>query len=157
MIKDLILTLLKNGHSELINTFAAVPDDKIGWRPLDNGRSALDLFAETAQMGDVGRRIIESRGQFRVTRELLDTLRAERASWSREEALTAMETNHAGAIAAVEACSDEELAQPVTIPMMGGDITMPLASWALMGYRQYISRFAQINYIQTLYGDTDSH
>jgi hypothetical protein len=157
MIKDLLLTLLNNGHSEFVNTFAAIPDDKLDWRPLDTGRSALDLFAETAQMADVGRRIIESRGQLRVTRDLLETLRAERASWSREEALAALEINHAGAIAAVEACSDDELAQPITIPMISSEMTMPLAAWALMGYRQYISRFAQINYIQTLYGDTDFH
>lgn len=155
MIKNLILTLLDSGQHQLINTFAAVPDDKLDWRPLDKGRSALDSFAEAAQMADVGRRIIESRGQFRVTPDLLDTLSATRATWSREEALAAMETNHTALLSAVAACSDEELAQPVT--RMDGRMTMPLAGWALMGFRQYISRFAQINYIQMLYGDTDSH
>lgn len=157
MTKDLILTLLNNGQSELVNTFAAVPDDKLSWKPLDLGRSALDLFAETAQMADVGRQIIETRGQFSVTPELLGALRAQRVLWSREEALATLEKNHLAVLAAVTACSDEELAQSVTRVGEQMTMTMTLAGWAMMGYRQYVSRFAQINTIQTLYGDTDFH
>jgi hypothetical protein len=57
---------------------------------------------------------------------------------------------------AVNSLSVEELDAPVTMPF-GGGMTLPLAGWIMMAYRTYMSRFAQINYIQTLYGDFEPH
>ena len=51
---------------------------------------------------------------------------------------------------------DEKLDEPLNLPM-GGGMTMPLGSWLLMAYRSFMTRTAQINYIQTLYGDFERH
>jgi hypothetical protein len=56
----------------------------------------------------------------------------------------------------VQKLSDEKLDEPLTLPM-GGGMTLPVGAWLMMAYRSFISRTAQINYIQTLYGDFDRH
>ena len=54
--------------------------------------------------------------------------------------------------------SDEELGRIFSVPMRPDfELTLPIAGWAMMANRSYVSRFAQINYIQTLYGDMDGH
>ncbi len=156
MIKQILTTTIDGGKTNILATFNAVPDDKLHWRPLDQGRSAMDLFGEAAQTANFVGQLVESRGESKPTREMFGQMREERAAWSRQDAISALETNHAALISAIESCSDEDLAQPITLAM-GGGMTMPLAGWAMMAYRTYISRFAQINYIQTLYGDMDSH
>jgi hypothetical protein len=156
MNKDLILTLLQQGRANITNTYSAVPEDKLTWRPLDNGRSALDLFGEAGQTCAMIARLVESRGEDKPTRESFQAMREERANWTHEQALAAMESGADALFAVLNNVTDEELAQPVTMTI-GGGMTMPLAGWAMMAYRTFISRFAQINYIQTLYGDFDSH
>jgi hypothetical protein len=49
MSKQLIITLIQAGLADLERTVRAVPDDKLSWKPLDNGRTVLDLLGETAQ------------------------------------------------------------------------------------------------------------
>jgi len=159
MTKELILMLCEAGKNELERTFAAVPDDKLSWKPAEGARSALDAFSQAAQgvqmtagMAGAGQKGMEGVN----IREMLSQMAQERAGWSRGDALTHMETAWSALKAAIEPLTDEQLAMPITMPM-GGGTTAPLAFWVMMTYRNLVSRFAQINYIQTLYGDTDPH
>lgn len=156
MTKDLILNLLQTGQQSLIRTFNAVPDDKLNWAPMDKGRTALDVFSEAAQTCQMITLLIESKGETKPSPEMFAQMRTERANWTKDDAVAAMNTNSAALYTALGTLSEEDLARPVTLPM-GGGTTMPLSAWIMMAYRTFISRFAQINYIQTLYGDTDMH
>jgi hypothetical protein len=156
MTKDLILTFLHQGHNGLLKTFNAVPDDKLTWKPLDNGRTALDLFSEAAQTCAMVAEVARSRGETKPSYETFKQMAGERADWDKATALSRFEANFAALIAAVEELTQEELAAPVTMPI-GGGMMQPLAGWIMMAYRTLISRFAQINYIQTLYGDFEMH
>ena len=156
MTKDLILNLLQSGQQDLIRTFNAVPDDKLNWAPLDKGRTAFDAFSEVAQTCQMIAALAESRGETKPSPQMFAQMKAERANWTKDDALAAMNTNAAALYTALGTLSDDDLAQPVTMPM-GGGMTMTLGAWIMMAYRSFISRFAQINYIQTLYGDTESH
>lgn len=156
MTKDLILNLLQTGEQGLTRTFNAVPDDKLYWQPLDQGRCALDAFGEAAQTCAMITQLVQSKGETKPSREMFAKMADERATWSKTDALDAMNTNSAALYTAIGALSDEDLAMPITMPM-GGGMTMPLGAWIMMAYRTFISRFAQINYIQTLYGDAESH
>ena len=156
MNKDLILNSIRSGQDSLSRTFNAVPDDKLYWKPLDQGRCALDAFGDAAQTCALVARLLESRGEIKPSREMFAKLADERAIWSKADAIEAMDTNSAALYSALESLSEEDLAMPITLAM-GGGLTMPLGAWAMMAYRTFISRFAQINYIQTLYGDTESH
>lgn len=156
MTKDLILNLIQTGEQSLIRTFNAVPDDKLKWAPLDQGRTALDAFSDAAQTCQMITKMIESKGEMKPSPQMFAQMRAERANWSKDDALAAMNTNSAAFYTAFGTLSEDDLAMPITMPM-GGGTTMPLGAWIMMAYRTFISRFAQINYIQTLYGDTESH
>lgn len=156
MTKELIISLLQTGEQGLARTFAAVPDDKLYWQPLDQGRCALDAYGEAAQTCNLAAQIAQSKGDFKPSREMFAKLADERADWSKADALDAMTAASAALHAALETLSDEDLALPVTMPI-GGGMTLPMGAWIMMAYRSFISRFAQINYIQTLYGDTESH
>lgn len=158
MTKELITTLCQSAKDGLDRTFAAVPDDKISWKPAPTARTVLDAFGDAAQTLQFTAQMLESKGDFKpaLGPELFAQLKAERAQWSREEALTHFEMGWSRFKAALEPLTDEQLATPVTLPMRGG-MTMSLAGWGMLSYRTLISRFAQINYIQTLYGDTQAH
>ena len=156
MSKDLILNLLQSGEQSLIRTFQAVPDDKLEWAPLDQGRTALDAFGDAAQTCQMVTGLIQSKGEQKPSPQMFAQMKAERANWSKDDAMSAMKTNSAALYQAIEGLSEDDLAMPITMPM-GGGMTMPLGAWVMMAYRTFVSRFAQINYIQTLYGDTESH
>ena len=156
MTQDLILSLMQSGQQSLIRTFNAVPDDKLNWSPLDQGRTALDAFGDAAQTCQMITQLIESKGEMKPSPRMFAQMRAERADWTKDDALAAMNTNSAALYTAIGTLSEDDLAQPVTMPM-GGGMTMPLGAWVMMAYRSFVSRMAQINYIQTLYGDTESH
>ncbi|MBW3635453.1 MAG: DinB family protein [Armatimonadetes bacterium] len=157
MTKQLLLLALQQGKDGLLRTFNAVPDDKLDWKPLDAGRSVLDLVGEAAQTPAMVHGIIDMQTQVPDSiGEMFGQMRAQRAGWSKADVMQHLETNHGALIAAIEGLSEEDLGRIVTMPM-GGGMTMPLAAWMMMAYRTYISRFAQINYIQTLYGDTEMH
>ncbi len=156
MTKDLILNLLQTGEQSLIRTFNAVPDDKLNWTPMDKGRTALDAFGEAAQTCAMVSELVRTRGEMKPSPQMFAQMKAERAAWTKDDAIAAMNTNSAALFTALGTLSEEDLNMPVTMPM-GGGMTMPLGAWIMMAYRTFISRFAQINYIQTLYGDTESH
>jgi hypothetical protein len=160
MTKQLIIGTIASGKDQLLNTFNAVPDDKLNWKPLDNGRSALDLAGDAAQTPLLAVQLLQLApgASMPPMRQAFAEMSAQRANWTKADVIQHLEANHQTLAAAIEALSDEDLARPLSIPM-GPEFTMtlPLAGWAMMAYRSYISRFAQINYIQTLYGDFDGH
>jgi hypothetical protein len=156
MIKQFLIGTIQSGHDEFLRTFSAVPDDQLSWKPLDNGKSALELLFSTAQVMKMVQQLVESKGEIKPSRETFQRMAEVSAGWSKQDALGHLETNHSGLIAALESVDESELGKPITMDL-GGGMTMPLAAWTMMAYRTYISRFGQINYIQTLYGDFEPH
>ena len=156
MNSQFLIATIRNAHDGLVRTVQAVPDDKMNWKPLDNGRPVLDLLGDVAQVTGMIAELARTRGEVKPSYEKFAALITERADWTREVAMTALEENAQKLYAAIGELSEAELAQDVTMEI-GGGMTMPLAAWIMMANRTFISRFAQINYIQTLYGDFDSH
>lgn len=157
MTKQLIITLIENGLQDLERTTQAVPDDKWNWKPLDNGRTVLDLLGEAAQTPLLVVHLLQSPETFNPY-ELFPKLMQERDGWSREETFEKLRANTQAALEAIRALPDKELEKPFTLPIgAASDMTLPLAAWVLIAYRTFVSRFAQINYIQTLYGDFEFH
>jgi len=154
MSKNVIIVMIEAGGRELERTARAVPEDKLQWKPLDNGRPVLDLLGDAAQGPALCTGML--RGTIQYGPELFQRLAAERAAWSREEALDHLAKNTRELIEEIGKLPDEKLDEPLTLPM-GGGMTMPWGAWILMAYRSFMARTAQINYIQTLYGDFDRH
>jgi hypothetical protein len=139
-----------------VSTFNAVPDDRLEWKPLDNGRTPLNLFSEVSQMFALAAEVARTRGESKYSYERFKQMAAERSAWDKATALEQGEKNFAALLEAVQQLSQEDLVAPVFMPLRGGR-TMALAGWIMLAYRSSISRFAQINYIQTLYGDFEMH
>jgi hypothetical protein len=156
MSKELIIGLTESGRDSLLRTAQAVPEDKLNWKPLDNGRTILDLLGDAAQMPLFAIQLMEQKESFQFDRERFQQATQARATWTRDEAIEHLNRNTKQMIAAIGALTDEELNTPIHLPM-GGGMTLPLSGWLMMAYRTFTSRFAQINYIQTLYGDFESH
>ena len=156
MSKDLIIHMMQGSMGELERTARAVPDDKLDWKPLDNGRTVLDLLGDAAQTPVMVIELLKAPHDFRPY-EVFPKLKAERENWTREQCLEKLQSNTAAAIEAIRATPDEDLEKPVTLPFGERSMTLPLEMWTLMAHRTFVSRFAQINYIQTLYGDFEGH
>ena len=156
MSKEMIISLIESGGAQLVRTVEATPDDKMEWQPMDNGRTALDLLGDAAQTAAMTQKMVATRGEFKPSREEFGKLKAERAGWTRAEALQQLQDSTAQLLETLREASEEDLAEPLHLSI-GGGMTMPLGGWAMMAYRTFVSRMAQINYIQTLYGDFDSH
>ena len=156
MNNQLLIAMMQNAHDGLVRTVTSVPDDKMSWKPLDNGRAVLDLLGDAAQTAGMIAKLAQSRGEIKPSYEIFAQLKAERIDWTRDDGMRVLEENTQKLYAAIGELSEAELMQPVTMEI-GGGMTMPLSAWIMMAYRTFISRFAQINYIQTLYGDFDSH
>ena len=156
MYKEMISSLIEGAHAQLLGTAQATPDDKMNWKPLDNGRTALDLLGDAAQTAAMTEKMLATKGEFKPSREVFQSLKAERDGWTREETTQKLQDNTAQLLETLRATSDEDLQQPLHLSI-GGGMTMPLGGWVMMVYRTFVSRMAQINYIQTLYGDFESH
>ena len=155
MDKETIMRMIGAGRDQVLRTAQAVPDDKMNWKPLDNGRSVLDLLGDAAQAPIFATRMLTD-PDFRPSREAFMQMAQERANWTREEAVEHLNRNTDAVIEAIGNTSEEKLAELLHLPMAGG-LTLPLSAWIMMTYRAFIARMAQINYIQTLYGDFESH
>lgn len=157
MNNQILIGLIRHAHAGLTRTVSAIPDDKMTWKPLDNGRTVLDLLGDAAQTAGLTAQMAQTRGEVKPSYEMFQQLKAERENWTREDAMRALEDNAQKLYAAIEQLSNEELGKMVTAEV-GGGLTFPLSAWMMMmAYRTFISRFAQINYIQSLYGDFERH
>ena len=156
MVKEMIVGAIQSSYEQLLSTAQATPDDKMNWKPLDNGRTVLDLLGDAAQTAEMVNQMVATRGEVKPSREMFQQMRAERADWTREDATKHLQENTAVLLETLRDTPDDVLKQPLHLPI-GGGMTMPLGGWAMMANRTFTSRMAQINYIQTLYGDFDSH
>ena len=157
MLNQLLIQLVTKSSEELLATVAATPDDKLDWRPLDEGRSVRDLFSESAYTA-VGVEAMVTKpvvGVPNIT-EFMAGLELAK-SWTREESVEKLKSALAGLVAAVESFAPEQLAETITVEMHRGPVPISKTEWLLMLQRTFISRFAQINYIQHLYGDHEYH
>lgn len=152
--EELIQMTDKAGQEFLLNV-RAMPADKLTWKPLDTGRSALDLLQEVAQSASYVIPILETRQVPDFNPEMFTVLMAERQTWDTiEKCEEVMRANHARLFEIIRNFPDEDLQQTVHLPFAGGfDQTMA----EIMSYQYWNLSYhlGQVCYIQTLYGDME--
>jgi len=152
--EELIQMTDKAGQEFLLNV-RAMPPDKLTWKPLDTGRSALDLLQEVAQSASYVIPILETRQVPDFNAEMFTGLMAERQTWDTiEKCESVMKANHARLFEIIRDFPDEDLQQTVHLPFAGGfDQTMA----EIMSYQYWNLSYhlGQVCYIQTLYGDME--
>jgi hypothetical protein len=134
-----------------------VPADKVGWKPLDEGRSVLDQCQEMAQCPAWCEQIISGDSLPAFDEEMFAKIMEERKAWPTIEACKA-ECNRRleSLFKVIRSTSDEQLAKTKFLPFGGGREH----TWQeMMDYPRwnFVYHLGQISYVQTLYGDKEMH
>lgn len=147
-------TTLENKH-RFETTLSFVPDDKIGFKPSDTARSALQLAAHVAFSNDSFAMII--RREMPTSGDLSEVFRkqqeAEAAITTRAEAIAKLEDSTNAVLAAIDTINDETIGVDVPTPVF----TAPMTFWMYLPARHLDNHAAQIDYLQTIWGDMEWH
>jgi DinB superfamily len=146
---------LIRAKERIARVLATTPDDKINWSPSPCGRTPLQLVAHGAlaipgiQGILVGKpfpyaNIVEADAAWRA---------AEKEFTTREQVLGLLEQNTAEYLAWLDTLTSEQVAS--TIQTLLG--TNPMAVAITFAAYHLHNHAAQMDYIQTLYGDLDWH
>lgn len=152
-IQQLASKLNKMAAETLVRNVRAMPHDKVGWQPLEKGRTALSQLQECAIICGFSNHTLTNHtlppdfneAYGREAAEL-DTL---------EKTITRLDERAAALAATIEALPDEDLDITVKLPWMEEPST--LAELMFMNYWNTVYHVGQVSYIQTLYGDTEMH
>lgn len=155
--QDHMIDTTRKAAIEAFRYAKVVPADKADWKPLDNGRSTLDLAREMAKCPDWAYDIIAGEKQQDWSEEAMAETQKELAQWTsveqcEKECLSRLERLF-GLFAEI---SDERLKETKWLPFDGGrDFTVA----EMMDYPRwnFTYHLGQIAYIQTLYGDKEMH
>lgn len=136
--------------------FAAVdkiPADKLDWKPLENGRSALDIAAEVALSTTWPLAFLPGAPKFEMTDEIMQGFFAEKAKLTtladiKAKAAEGLEKTNA----ALASLSDDQLGEQIETFFSPAPMSRASALTAFSDNARYHT--GQVNYIQTLYGDT---
>lgn len=131
-----------------------MPADKIAWKPLDQGRSALDQLQELAQAPTYVVGMLKGQKE-EPSPDHFQKMMEERKAWDTvDKCQSIADKNYADLDAAIRSFPDEKLKDTVWLPYDGGrDFTMA----EIMEYPRWNANYhqGQIAYIQTLYGDKE--
>ena len=156
-LQDLIINQTRYAMDEAFRYAIAVPEAKLTWKPLDSGRSVLEMTRELAMCADWGYDALTGKG---MEEEANSESVMEWDAW-----LTVEECKQAATIklerfyALVSSYPDEKLTLTLELPY-GPDGSMRTFSMAeMMNYPHWNAVYhqGQIAYIQTLYGDFRTH
>ena len=155
--KEHAVSATQKAYDMLYRTARAMTEEKLQWKPLDQGRSVIDQLQECAR---VPRWIA---GVLRL-RALPPTSEGERAKaleeskqWKTLDQLESVFRNHLEQLfSAIREFPEAELEKKITLPF-GRGVERTLAEMMLLPQQNAIYHIGQINYIQTLYGDLEMH
>lgn len=138
--------MIRKSADDLASAAGAL-GEKVDWKPLDKGRSALNQVQECGTICGLGSAILETQAVPHFDGESFGKMQAD---FDTPEKAMAMLTDNAEKLAYLaETLPMETLAKIVALPMLGG-IEKSLGEVAMMCYWNNVYHEGQINYIQTL-------
>lgn len=155
--QDNIIKFTEKAIEDIFRTSRAMPEDKIDWSPLGEGRSALDILRECAQAPTWFTGIIKERKFPDISPEDMAKGREAREQWKTiDDCEKVCQANATAMYAAMREVPEADFTQVIHLPF-GGGMDMPLMVVMAMNYWNTVYHLGQVNYIQTLYGDKDMH
>jgi predicted secreted protein len=156
-LQDYLIQATCEAAKEAFAYAKAVPADKLDWKPLEAGRSVLDICQEMALCPGWAKEMIEDQGDHEWNEETMAAIEAEKAKLATIEACEA-ECNRQLELLFefFRTIPDERLKDTKWLPYDGGrDFTVA----EMMEYPKwnFTYHLGQIGYIQTLYGDKSMH
>jgi uncharacterized damage-inducible protein DinB len=141
----------ESAKRRLLSTFSHVPDDKLTWQPAPTAKSALQIVAHAALSYRHFVVMLNGDPLPDGDRDALMAMEeaAEQAINTRELALQAVEEGFAATIAALDRLTPERMSATVETPFA----SMPVSFIATLPARHVDNHAAQIDYLQTMWGD----
>ena len=141
----------------LLHALSTTPDDRLSWSPSPTSRSPLHQVVHAAEsIGNIHGFLTDRTFDVPTPEEADRGFREfERMITRREEAVKLFERRADAFVAWLDALRPDELDRLVTTPFGMGDVPTGVA----IGFPAMHTRWhqAQIDYIQTIYGDLDWH
>lgn len=155
--QNLVITITWRALDDFFRTARTVPVDKLEWQPLECGRSVLSQMQEVAQVPIFFIPILNARAMPPFDKkEYVKALKARKQWQTLDECEQVCRENTEKLFAVIRDFPDDDLHLPVFLPFNGG-MTRTMADVMMLHYNNTIYHTGQINYIQTLYGDTEMH
>jgi hypothetical protein len=139
------------GAGNLIRLLDATRTEKRLWKPLDSGRSAVELVVEATLVNRKWALTLREGSYMRLPPEVV--AQAEASSQDAAQVTPLLHESAEELAAAILALSPEQLDAQISAPFG----TYTVAQCCLLGYWNMVYHEGQINYIQTLYGDDSAH
>ena len=143
--------------ARLEHGLATTPDDRLRWSPSPSARTPLEQVAHAAF--SVGHMLGNLEGRTFEEPTTDDAQRRHRADdatiTTREAALALLEKNSAAYLAWLDGVTEDKLSSKVKAPFGMGEFPV----MAMIGFMPVHLNWhsAQLDYIQTIYGDQDWH
>ena len=155
-LQDHMIDETRAAMEEAFNYARAVPEDKLGWKPMDAGRSVIELARELAQCPDWAYDLV-STGAMAFDEE---AMAATNASLTTVEACEAMAKEKLGRyFELLKEFPEERMAETIDLPFGPGGSMKTFTMTEMVYYPRWNATYhtGQIAYMQTLYGDKDIH
>lgn len=145
-----MLAQMNRGAAAALGKAAEEMGDRIKWRPLSKGRSALDQILECGWLYLFSAQIFSEQGVPPIDSSFFEKLYAENNT--REKALALLARAGEDFAQSLEAFPSDKLEERVVLPF-GGGLERTFVELALMCYWNTVYHEGQVNYIQTLYAE----
>lgn len=144
---------LAQARDQLVRVFGNTPDDRINWTPAPTARTAVQLVAHCAFALDFIRQMLCGTPYPAKTMAQADAefLLAERQFSTREEVMDMFESNFKAYVSELEGFTLDQLNAMIEAPFGLGSV--PLSFAVTFGAMHTRNHIAQLEYLQTIYGD----
>lgn len=155
--QDYVIEATTLAAQEFFRYAKAVPADKVEWKPLDAGRSVLDIAREIAKCPEWGVEVIADDWKPEFDEAAMAAMKAEMDSWTTVEECEKQFLQRFEAFAAkVKEFPSERLKATRWLPFGGGrDYTFA----EMLEYPRWNCNYhtGQVAYIQVLFGDKEMY
>ena len=146
----------QRGAERLLKTFSFVPDDKVAWSPAKTARTPLAILAHCCMTNRMFAKVIRGEAMTPMpSHEEIGALsqQFEATIRDRAEAVRQMESSRDEVVAALASLTAERFATTPESPFG----PRPMSLWVSMPGLHMGSHAAQIDYLQTIWGDMVGH
>ncbi len=146
---------VNTAKDRLLKTFSFVPNDKLNWSPSPTAKNALRIAAHAA-VGNYANASLIRGEKLKTTSpsEMMAFVYAEEKKvTSRDQAVKLIEDSCKTVLAALDGLTEQKMATSVASPFG----TFPMMFWMNFpsSHMEYCA--AQIDYLQTIWGDLEIH
>lgn len=156
-LQDHLVKQTQRAMNDLLRAIEALPADKVDWKPCETSRSALSQLKEVAMSPQFFIHVIKHGSMPDMkdhAKSTEDQIRNDLVDAAATK-VRVMETT-AELCSAISEFPDDDLDQEMVLPF-GGGMVMTMAEILGLHAWNMTYHYGQINYIQTLLGDTEMH